>query len=150
MCIGPSCWICGEPDEVRHLRVAVRAAFFDQREALGLTSDQCHLLSVVAGEALLPEVLAILITSAERDSRLGRAERRLKELGEELLIRIEHDFTEHDKYGICLVQIPEMYRWDDVHSRDRIRLLHEGVEKIGVVLELSRNSWVARVQLEER
>ena len=56
MCVGPDCWICGEPSDIRFLRRAILEAFWDNREAQGLSQTQVHALSKLATQAIREEL----------------------------------------------------------------------------------------------
>lgn len=80
LCVGTTCWICGEPSELREMRRSILHEFWTDRDDQHITRDQCHALANLAAKAIRSEVIALLMAHAEEANRAWRAERRLDEL----------------------------------------------------------------------
>ena len=55
MCVGPSCWECGEPDFLRRMRHAMASALLPD-----VGQEKAHQLSRKAADAIREEVLSLL------------------------------------------------------------------------------------------
>lgn len=71
MCVGPSCWICGEPDELRRMRRDMLVAFGEE----GLPQADQHRLAKVAAQAIHDDVLAMMTKIVTLENELWLAKR---------------------------------------------------------------------------
>lgn len=54
MCVGPSCWVCGEPDQLRRLRHAVVAALHPE------VGPESHRLGRLVVDAIRDDLTALM------------------------------------------------------------------------------------------
>lgn len=70
MCVGPTCWTCGEPTELRYLRTLIWEALKEEG-----VRDATYYLSQVASKAIREEVLNMMTKIAELECELEKAKR---------------------------------------------------------------------------
>lgn len=70
MCVGPTCWICGEPDELRRMRRDIMTALHEEG-----VQDGVHFLAQVAAKAIRNDVVGMLTRIAELQNELYVAQR---------------------------------------------------------------------------
>lgn len=71
MCVGPTCWTCGEPDELRRMRRDMMVAFGEE----GLPNADIHRLAKVAAQAIHDDVLDMMTKIVTLENELWLAKR---------------------------------------------------------------------------
>lgn len=74
LCVGPTCWTCGEPTELREMRTAIRDQFFEQCKSV-LSADECHKLARTAAEAIREDVIGMMTKIVTLENELYLAKR---------------------------------------------------------------------------
>jgi hypothetical protein len=81
LCVGPSCWECGEPTELRDMRWAIRAALLNENTE-GLDMSHCAALARIAARAIREDVLAMMTKIIELQDNLRYSRQDLADLEE--------------------------------------------------------------------
>lgn len=69
MCVGPTCWTCGEPTELRYMRTLIWEAL------QGKTANDPYRISKIAAGAIREEVLGMVTKIVELQNELEQAKR---------------------------------------------------------------------------
>ncbi len=85
LCVGPTCWVCGEPTELRDMRWAIREDLVG-KNSHGLRMSECSALAKIASEAIRGGVLDLLVSIADLQDQLHFVR-------QELLDLVEHHRT---------------------------------------------------------